>query len=95
LTRVTQNVSKRHNGWTGSHQFPRMHQCNCVGCCEKCGTCVTWPAHTPDYCALVVRQKQERKEMVERVVPLTSMCLMQAARSGEDAPSDRERGSCS
>lgn len=44
----------------------RAHQCNCVGCCTKCGTCRTAPWHTHEYCELVQRQEQERVELVLR-----------------------------
>jgi hypothetical protein len=37
------------------------HSCNCVGCCRRCGSCVTWSGHTLDYCALMVRQRAERE----------------------------------
>jgi len=23
----------------------RTHQCNCIGCCDKCGQCLTTPWH--------------------------------------------------
>ncbi len=36
------------------------HVCNCVGCCPKCGTCVTWPGHTTEWCDLLVAQKAAR-----------------------------------
>lgn len=41
------------------------HSCNCIGCCEKCGSCRTWPGHTPEYCELLQGQKEERKEFLE------------------------------
>lgn len=42
------------------------HVCNCIGCCERCGTCRTWPGHTRRYCDLLVAQAEERRALVLR-----------------------------
>lgn len=44
----------------------RPHQCNCIGCCTRCGTCRTAPWHTHEYCELVQRQEKERVDLVLR-----------------------------
>ena len=54
--------NSRYNYATGGNTEP-AHQCNCNGCCMKCGACRTWPGHTAEYCALLVRQRQEREAM--------------------------------
>lgn len=40
-----------------------IHQCNCMGCCARCGQCRTalWHLKT---CELVFNQKMELKEVV-------------------------------
>jgi hypothetical protein len=35
----------------------QAHVCHCIGCCEDCGMCRTYPGHTPDVCKL--KQEQD------------------------------------
>lgn len=43
------------------------HVCNCIGCCDRCGHCLTDPAHTRQYCALLQRQKREREDFLDQM----------------------------
>lgn len=45
--------------WTGGESG---HICNCIGCCPKCGSCITNPQHTADACEFLQKQAAERKE---------------------------------
>jgi hypothetical protein len=53
------------SGWQ-SNDGGYGHVCNCIGCCDKCGHCLTSPAHTPAYCELLQRQAREREDFLNR-----------------------------
>lgn len=42
------------------------HICNCIGCCPRCGSCITNPGHTMELCDMLVRHKAEREGLYEQ-----------------------------
>jgi len=60
-------IDNSRYGYAAGGNTPPAHQCNCIGCCQRCGTCRTWPGHTPEYCDLLVKQRAEREDMLGNV----------------------------
>lgn len=55
----------KSNTWLNSSGSDEGHICNCIGCCDKCGSCRTAPWHTEAYCELLQKQAKKRAKLVE------------------------------